>query len=263
MNLFDKEEKIISFLHYVSKKEIQFYPKNLKYNIKIKSIINKKSWGDCINSSGKSEPPPEFYNPKEKIMMDIMRIDDHAFINKNGKIINYHNQRESKLRRKIISMNPSLKNASDQGRLIINPIVSDIPVDMDHNYKFYINNAKRIVKKHIDKVENYKKQHRGYQLVFLVFDESSPYIEKINESDILDAPGQIIKAYPHLWWADKNIMNILKESNVDYVIWFTPFKHFDSLEKVELPKVVIFDVKKYPYEKLKEYNLNKMESLEK
>ena len=42
MNFFDKEERIIFFLQDVSKKEIQFYPKNLKHSRKIKSIINKK-----------------------------------------------------------------------------------------------------------------------------------------------------------------------------------------------------------------------------
>ena len=110
------------------------------------------------------------------------------------------------------------------------------------------------MKKHIDKVEKYKKNHPGYQLVFLVFDESSPYLEKINENDILGEPGQIIKAYPHLWWTDRNIMNTLKRSNVDYVIWFTTFKHLNSLEKVDLPKVIILDVKKYPYDDLKEYS---------
>lgn len=263
MNFFDKEERIIFFLQDVSKKEIQFYPKNLKHSRKIKSIINKKRWKNWINSSGKSELPPDFYNTKEKIMMDVMRIDDHAFIDKKGKIVNFHNQRESKLRKELISMNPALRDVSNQGRLIINPIVSDIPIDIDHNYKFYIDNARRVVKKHIDKVEKYKKNHPGYQLVFLVFDESSPYVEKINENDILGEPGQIIKAYPHLWWADRNIMNVLKGSNVDYVIWFTPFKHFNSLEKVELPKVIILDVKEYPYDDLKKYNLKKMESLEK
>ena len=72
----------------------------------------------------------------------------------------------------------------------------------------------------------------------------------------MSEPGQIIKAYPHLWWTDRNIMNVLKGSNVDYVIWFTPFKHFNSLEEVELPKVIILDVKEYPYDGLKEYDLN-------
>ena len=157
MNFFDKEEKIIFFLQDVSKKEIQFYPKTLKHSRKIKSIINKKRWRDWINSSGKNELPPDFYNVTEKIMMDVMRIDDHAFINNKGKVVNYHNQRESQLRKEIITKVPNLKEISDQGRLIINPVVRDIPIELDHNYMFYVNNFRRVVGKHIEKIENYKK----------------------------------------------------------------------------------------------------------
>jgi single-stranded-DNA-specific exonuclease len=38
-------------------------------------------------------------------MMDVMRIDDHAYEDKNGKVINLHNERESKLIEELISKN--------------------------------------------------------------------------------------------------------------------------------------------------------------
>ena len=263
MNIFDNEERIINFLQDQSEEEILFYPKVLKYSKKIKSIINQKGWKNWINSSGKQELPPDFYNTNNKIMMDVMRVDDHAFINKKGRVVNYHNQRESQLRKEIISKVPNLKEISDQGRLIINPVVRDIPIDLDHNYIFYVNNFRRVVGKHIEKIENYKKNHIGYQLVLLVFDESSPYIEKTNEYDVASKPGQIIRGNPHIWWLDKNMIYILKNSNADYVIWFTPYKYIKSIGQVRLPKVVIYNTKKIPYKKLITYNVNKMDSLEK
>ena len=147
--------------------------------------------------------------------------------------------------------------------MIINPVVIDIPIDLDHNYIFYVNNFRRVVGKHIEKIENYKKNHIGYQLVLLVFDESSPYIEKTNEYDVASKPGQIIRGNPHIWWLDKNMIYILKNSNADYVIWFTPYKYIKSIGQVRLPKVVIYNTKKIPYKKLITYNVNKMDSLEK
>ena len=54
----------------------------IKIDKSLTGIISRKKW---INSSGKNDPPPDFYNDKKKLMMDVMRIDDHAYINKKGK----------------------------------------------------------------------------------------------------------------------------------------------------------------------------------
>ena len=39
-------------------------------------------------------------------------------------------------------------------------------------------------------------------------------------------------------------INILKDSNIDYLIWITPFKIFKSIPKVRYPLAVIYDVSK-------------------
>ena len=102
----------------------------------------------------------------------------------------------------------------------------------DHNYQYYINSFNRVVEKHIEKIDSYKKNHPGYKMIFLVFDESSPYA-KCQDDNRPTKVGEILRAYPHFWWYDKNMINCLKNSSIDYLIWVTPYKYFESIEKCE------------------------------
>ena len=43
-------------------------------------------WKTWIDASSKNALPPDFYNNKFKLMMDVMRIDDHTFVDKNGNL---------------------------------------------------------------------------------------------------------------------------------------------------------------------------------
>ena len=95
-------------------------------------------------------PPPDFYNDKLKLMMDVMRIDDHAFESKNGKIVNPTNQRESVIQKQIrksglLDSFPNVKN-------VIVTAVTDLTTDEDHNYKFYYSNFERVLMKQIIKL---------------------------------------------------------------------------------------------------------------
>lgn len=66
----------------------------------------------------------------------------------------------------------------------------------------------------------------------------------------------------HCWWKDSNMLNILKDSNIDYLIWITPFKIFNSIPKVRYPLAVIYDVSKIKFNKNIKYELDELESLE-
>lgn len=139
------------------------------------SIHDPEEWKLWSDSSGKSDPPPDFYNDKLKLMMDVMRIDDHAFESKNGKIVNPTNQRESVIQKQIrksglLDSFPNVKN-------VIVTAVTDLPTDEDHNYKFYYSNFERVLMKHNNQIDLYGKNHPGYKTIFLVLDESSAYFE--------------------------------------------------------------------------------------
>ena len=64
------------------------------------------------------------------------------------------------------------------------------------------------------------------------------------------------------WWKDYNMLKCIMDSELDYIIWFSPYKHFDSLEKFEPPFATIIDVKKIKKEFLIEYNIRDMYSAE-
>lgn len=220
---------------------------------------NKKEW---INSAGKSDPPPDFYNNKYKLMMDVMRIDDHAYIDKKNRIQNKTLQHESELF-KIIDK-PEMKN--------VNVFVigdTKLPTNEDHNYDRYCKNFERVFKDHEKKLDLYQTNHPGFKSIFFIFDESSAYMENIDANDIKKSrfEGEIIACRPHLFCLDKKFVDIIKKSKVDYVIWYAPWKLMrylinDESEIFPLPKCAIYDVKNLEEDNLLDYNDNLMISSE-
>lgn len=192
--------------------------------------------------------------------MDVMRIDDHAYVDEKGRVINRHNERESKLMQELISKNEMFKKIAEKGNLFITPD-SGLRGYEDHNYDFYVNNFKRVVEKHIGKITKYKKNHPGFKTIFFVLDESSPYIKCADKRKQFK-PGERIYAQPHFWWLDNNMLSVIKNSNIDYLIWMCPYKHFKSKVKLNFPMIVIYDLKKVNYAKFINYNSDNMQSLE-
>ena len=126
-----------------------------------------------------------------------------------------------------------------------------------------VDDIKRVIDNHNSSYDLYKNNHVNYKLIYLILDESSSYMEKegFNVNDAL--VGDVIQARLHLFFFDKSFISILKKSKADYYIWFAPFKHFNSKEKVELPQIIIYS--KEDLEKIKtiEYNNNSMHGVEK
>ena len=115
-------------------------------------IHDTDSWSQWIDSSGKNDPPPDFYSDEFSLMMDVMRIDDHAFVSGNN-VVNLVNTEESKLQDEInqsglLEVLPNIKN-----RFVI-PIMNE-DAEEDHNYTRYYGNFKRTVEKHNKKIKKY------------------------------------------------------------------------------------------------------------
>ena len=134
MNFFDDESKIIECLQDVQLNKVFLSNDIAAVKEIFASIHDTEEWKLWSNSSGKSDPPPDFYNDKLKVMMDVMRIDDHAFENKNGKIVNPTNQQESMIQKEIrkSGMLDNFPNVKD----VMVTAVTDLPTAEDHNYKF-------------------------------------------------------------------------------------------------------------------------------
>lgn len=88
MNYFGNEKKIINFLHMYCSKVKVFTDIDEAAAKTLELILNPQKRSLWINTSNKNDPPPDFYCPTEKIMMEVMRIDDHSFIGKRGGVIN-------------------------------------------------------------------------------------------------------------------------------------------------------------------------------
>ena len=260
MNRLDKEERIINEFQLLNSHEVGLFPENVQTRRIYKHINNANNWKKWIDTSAKNDLPPDFYNDKLKLMMDVMRIDDHAFVDEKGRVINRHNERESQLIEELIRKNEIFKCLAESGNVFITPD-SGLRGYEDHNYNFYVENFKRVVGKHIKKIEKYKKNHPGFKTIFFVFDESSPYIKCFDEKRTT-LVGESVFAQPHFWWLDNNMMKVIKDSNIDYLIWMCPYKYFRAEIELNFPVAMIYDVQKINYSSFINYENKDMQSLE-
>ena len=180
MNYYDNEANIIeSFQNALEYGDILCISNNENELISILESFELCNWASWTNSSAKNDPPPDFYNNRLKLMMDVMRVDDHAR-EINGKIHNPTNVKESKIQkelRHLINQNQFPKC----NKIIVNAI-SELPTNEDHNYTFYSKNFNRVLTNHLSKISNYKANHPNYKVIFFVFDESSEYVQVKSKS---------------------------------------------------------------------------------
>lgn len=209
----------------------------------IQSLVDDNSWEkDWIDNSAKNAPPPDFYNDKAKLMLEVMRIDDHAFERK-GRIQNPTNQKMRKIEKELRSK--GVFDSFPQAQLIINA-PTDLPTEEDHNYRFYKENFKRIIDKHKANIDLYRKNHPGYKLIFFIFDESSMYC-KVEEPNKTIKQGEMFAFEAHYWFADKAFVDVFKDSGIDYLIWFVPYKWEKQEEAgLNMPMTFVCDCNNIP-----------------
>jgi len=236
MNHYDDEENVINYLQFTPFSRICFIKpraETFKFFLSLKSERKFKNW---INSSGKDALPPDFYSKKYKFMLEVMRTDDY----REG--YNSPNALESKRVKEVEDMlrangTRSLKEANI--KLLIIP---DMSKASENGYGLYVENFKRIVEKHIKKIDNYRKNHPGYKLGFLIFDEAPAYFKPLDKG-IKPKAGEAISGWPHLYFKDKNLVDSFCNADVDFIIWITPFKDLPGNIHF-LPKICVFDMKR-------------------
>lgn len=261
MDIFDNELEIIEFFRETETRETLLLPENDENAEQVYLSIVQK-WEKWTNSSGKSDPPPDFFSDELGYMMDIMRVDDHGHLGRNGKsIINPTLQRESEVMRELKQKGILDVFPNAQPHLIVD---TKLPTDEDHNYIFYRDNFNRTIGSHIKKIANYRLNHPGLKTIFLVFDESSLYFESL-EVRKTHKIGDSCLGQPHYWFLDNAFVQMIKESEIDYLVWFTPYKHFDLFSltgnRIELPKVTVVNVKRFngPFKDYKAENMTSAE----
>ena len=240
MDHFTEEKNIIEFFQFEDSTSIFFPVFNSELRLVFSSIYKKKNWKKWIDSSGKNAPPPDFYNKDLQLMMDVMRIDDHEYISAKGKVVNEQ--------RKIESQAIAQIKKSDQYKELKEPIIfadifTDLPTDEDHNFGRYKECFWRTIENHKKKIPNYQKNHPGYKVIFFVFDESSAYCETTEKFSGTMKKGMSFEGRPHVQFLDKEFLKVMENSEIDYLIWYTPYKKIDFDPKgkfFDLPKAAFY-----------------------
>lgn len=246
----DKEIDFIEDFRTIPSEKIAVIGNEIEIDKIIYIIREAKNW---IDSSGKDQLPPDFYNEKEKIMMEVMRVDDHGY-KKHGKIINPTYKRENEIRKELEEkgFNKLFPNAK-----LIATVDTGLPTKEDHNYEYYYNNFERTIRHHCERIKNYRNNHKDYKLIFFVHDESTAYIEA-ESTDEIGVYGKL-----HLHYFDKKFVECFINGDIDYLIWMTPYKRYQyAPDKIQPPIATIYDIKNMKIE-LIEYNEKKMVSSEK
>lgn len=261
MYYLDSEKSIIKHFQSVNPKSVLLLNENTESIKVFESIHNQENWKQWIESAGKSDSPPDFFSDTYKYMMDVMRVDDHSYKNKKGKVVNPTNHHIRDVEKEIIQS--GIMDLCPNAELIINAY-TDLPTDEDHNYKYWYKNFMRVIEHHKKNINLYKKNHPGYIVIFFVMDESSAYFKAENMEETLkkkQVNGMILGS-PHFHFWDKNFIRAFENSNIDYLIWYTSFKLINtSVGKLDLPEVCVFDVKESVKQSMK-YDENYMISAE-
>ena len=138
MNYFDNELNIMEWFRNVWEQYVWFPVENEQCVDLYLSLSSEEHFAEWINSSGKADPPPDFYNPKTKMMMDVMRIDDHGHTDSRGKFVNPVNQRESAIQKELrtsgfLDAFPNVKS------IFVNPCIKRITQGTKQYFLYLMN----------------------------------------------------------------------------------------------------------------------------
>ena len=238
----DKESVILERFRMISFCKIKYVGRPLhcfRVERLIKSIVFSRSW---IDSSSKSDPPPDFHNDNHHIMMEFMRIDDsvggkhspNSFERTHKFLINY--------------FGADYKQRMKGCKLFFIPNTSS---DEEYNFKGYFRNFERVLMDHSNKVSAYHKNYpKCKTCVLFICDESNSYYQptEINGQKMI-----------HICFSDTKFVEIIKKCKADYVVWFTIYKAIlnQKNKEIKMPYACIYDVK-HIKEFGHEYNHDKM-----
>lgn len=241
MGRLDNEENIIKDVHRIPRKQITLLT-NSKFE---KSLIcAMKELPKWTANNGHANEPPDYFSIDHRLMFDVMRVNDSETVitTKRGKKV-YNNptlKRERNLLQEIRDVFPNVS----EDNIFINA-VPDGDYDKIHNYQNYYNHAQRVFSSHIARIPRCRELHPGYKMGFLVMDETESYLQ---HSNIIDAAAPYdsnrvyqVLATPHVPFIDKRFMECLFKSDLDFVIWFMPYKHNEKMQ-LQPPKLCFIDM---------------------
>lgn len=212
---------------------------NNNYLKKVKSILlSDKSWKNTSQHKS-AEPTPDFVNDKQKMMLEMIKVDDNS--PESGFM--------QKIDRNLRTGKPNMslhKNVKDVQNSSISEVEVNIPVSdilQKASLKYYRSNIKTRLQKHTGKVaEKYKKNRQSYKLIFFIQDYSSWYVRYFPAKD-----GIKRDYYNPL--LDSEFINMMRNNGVDFVLWHKP--HYGNNE---IPEYVLKDLQNVRSESLIDFS---------
>jgi hypothetical protein len=193
---------------------------------------------------------PDFEDPARSLLFEVMRVDDHPRPNGNDAT----RARESAVLRELrqAGFGEAAPNAS-----VVANVSSGLPGEADHNYEAYVSHFQSVVGKHAQKVAAYRAEQTGFDLGFLIFDESTAYAE------LLGSFGGGRRGRAHAWFTDAAFIGALRAADIDFVAWLTPYKMIISDRGPRRgPELTILDLRLLSDEHCEVYEAKRMRSAE-
>ena len=212
-----------------------------------RKVLNALRNEDLLTArNGHDQLPPDFVSDKCSIMFDALRVNDTETITERGKPINNKFARERKMEKELQKLGINTEN--------YNVICNSEYVDYnEHSLTNFSNQAKRTINDHIGKIHIWKDEfssmkHKG----LFIFDESGLYFEGScipTETPAENSQWMFLfkNNPPNLYypWLDQNIMQSICDSELDFVVWYCPYKHSTITQqtRASCPSVTILDVR--------------------
>jgi len=243
MNLAYKDEQdIVDLASRIDDADVCFYP--------AESDVAHR-FLKSLRSGGLSQRErPDFEDPAASLLLEAMVVDDHPRPGKKDKTRSREGAVLRELKEAGLDVRPDVR--------VFASVMSGLPTDQDHNYRAYVYQFTRTVLNHASKAEVYRAEQSGYDLGFLVFDESTAYFETLGA---FGPPGM---GRPHWWFADSAFVDTMTRSSADCVVWLTPYKSMHAADNGEfpLPRMTIIDVALLSREEHLVYDARRMVSSE-
>lgn len=219
---YQDEQDIIDAAKILGDAEICFFP--------AESELGHRALASIRGETLRQRERPDFEDVTRSVMLESMIVDDHPRPNKKDATRANQDLLLKSLRK--AGFAEMFPNAS-----LVTNVNSGLALEKDHNYQAYLAHFTAVVRKHASQVHAYRAEHPGFDLGFLIFDESTAYVESS------EAFGSDQQARPHAHFADKAFTGAVREAAIDFVAWLTPNKLLSTNQGVfPLPRLTIIDV---------------------
>lgn len=219
---YKDEQDMVDLASRIDDANVCFYP--------AESAVAHRFLMSLRNGGLSQRERPDFEDLAASLLLEAMVVDDHSRPGKKDKTRAREGAVLRELKEAGLNVHPDVR--------VFASVSSGLPTDQDHNYRAYVDQFTRTVLNHANKAEAYRAERPGYDLGFLVFDESTAYFETLGA---FGPPGM---GRPHCWFADSAFVDAMSQSRADCIIWLTPYKSMRETDNGEfqLPTMTIIDI---------------------